>query len=90
MLYTKQLCKAAALAALALALTFNTSIGFAEEKSEPPIATSVDPLTGEIKKAPKLLSEMTEEERAKLTDKEIKALEELEAATQLENQPPKY
>jgi hypothetical protein len=38
----------------------------------------VDPLTGEVKQATKLLSEMTDAERSALSNEEYKALKDLE------------
>lgn len=38
----------------------------------------VDPLTGEVKHAPKLLSEMSDAERSALSNEEYKALKDLE------------
>ncbi|RBP51310.1 hypothetical protein [Arenicella xantha] len=48
------------------------------EQSDKMQRTYVDPLTGEVKQADKLLSEMTEAERSALSNEEYKALKDLE------------
>jgi hypothetical protein len=49
--------------------------------------TYVDPVTGEKKVATKLLSEMTDTEKALLSNEEYRALKELEKKLKAENKP---
>lgn len=64
---------------LAAVLALGAGALSAEERA-PAGKIYVDPVTGEVIEYQKLLSEMTEEEKASLTAEEIKKLEEIEAA----------
>lgn len=89
MLYTKDLSKLIITSTIALSCALFTSASFAEEEAQAP-STTVDPLTGEITEAPQLLSNMSEEEKAKLSDEEIKALEDLEASLERNSETTQY
>lgn len=89
MLIPTPLTKLATALGVALALTAAPLTGIAGDKDKRPI-TYVDPATGEVKETNKLLSEMSEAEKAQLTNDEIKALEELELNLKKKAEKPKY
>lgn len=89
MLTTKRFSKTLLTTSLAAILSVGALNACAQDAQEPKVY--VDPVTGEVKDAPKMLSEMTDEEKALLSNEEYKALKELEdkinaeAAGQTEN-----
>ena len=60
-------------------MSIAASSAYAMEE-EQPSKIYIDPVTGEVVEYQKLLSEMTEEEKAKLSLDEMKKLQEIEAA----------
>lgn len=75
---TKQMYKNLLTTTLALALTVGSTVAYAQA-DDSQLKTYTDPVSGELKVAPKLLSEMTEEEKALLSNDERAYLEEVEA-----------
>ena len=70
----KTLLAATLVAAMAMA-----SQAYAGDEKQKAKRMYVDPVTGETKQATKLLSEMTDTEKALLSNEEYRALKELEA-----------
>jgi hypothetical protein len=75
---TKRIYTALLATSIASALALGSASVFAQE-DDSKLKTYTDPVSGELKVAPKLLSEMTEEEKALLTDDERAYLKEVEA-----------
>lgn len=75
---TKQIYKTLLATSIASALAFGASVAHAQT-DDSQLKTYTDPVSGELKVAPKLLSEMTEEEKALLSNDERAYLEEVEA-----------
>jgi len=75
---TKRIYKTLLATSIASALALGSVSVFAQE-DDSKLKTYTDPASGELKVAPKLLSEMTEQEKAILTDEERKYLEDIEA-----------
>jgi len=82
MLTTKRLNKTLLTTSLAAILSVGALNACAEQAAEPKVY--VDPVTGEVKEAPKMLSEMTDEEKALLSNEEYIALKELEDKVKVE------
>jgi len=76
MLNTKQLKKTLLATSLVALFSIGATSSFAEQTEAD--RSYVDPVTGEVKQAEKLLSEMSDEEKAILSNEEYKALKELE------------
>jgi len=74
-----QLIKKTLLTNSLIALFALTSANAIEANAEKVDRSYVDPITGETKQATKLLSEMTDTEKALLSNEEYRALKELEA-----------
>jgi len=68
---TKRFTKTLLTTSLAAIFSVGAINGFAEQTDVQP-KVYVDPVTGEVKEAPKLLSEMTDEEKATLSNEEYK------------------
>lgn len=77
MLNTKQFKKTLLATSLIALFSIGATSSFAEQTGAD-ARSYVDPVTGEVKQATKLLSEMTDEEKAVLSNEEYKALKELE------------
>lgn len=80
---TTRLTKTLLSASIAAALALASATATAQEDSTA-MKTYTDPVSGELKVAPKLLSEMTEEEKAALSEEEVKYLQEIEGLVQKE------
>jgi len=76
MLNAKQLKKTLLATSLVALFSIGSTSSFAEQTEAERSYT--DPLTGEVKHAVKLLSEMTDEEKAVLSNEEYKSLKDLE------------
>ena len=74
----KPLTKTLLAATFVALFSMGATTSFAE-KNDQQRKVYTDPVTGEVKQAPKLLSQMTNEEKAQLSDQEYKALKDLEA-----------
>lgn len=74
-------------ASIAAALAFASSTAIAMD-DDSKLKTYTDPVSGELKVAPKLLSEMTEEEKALLSDEEHAQLKEIEEKVKEQAQQP--
>ena len=74
---TTRLTKTLLSTSIAAALALASASAIAQEDSTA-MKTYTDPVSGELKVAPKLLSEMTEEEKAALSNEEVKYLQEIE------------
>ncbi len=82
---TTRLAKTLLSASLAAALALATATAIAQDDATA-MKTYTDPVSGELKVAPRLLSEMTEEEKAALSQEEVKYLQEIEALVQKEKE----
>ncbi len=80
----KQHAKKTLLAIGLVAVMAVTLVGHAGDKKGHDKRMYIDPVTGESKKAVKLLSEMTDTEKALLSNEEYRALKELEAKLEQE------
>lgn len=89
MLSIKKLNKVIVTATALLMLTLSTGISFAQSGSNTKI-TAIDPATGRVVEAPKLLSEMTEEEKAAYSEEDLKILAAHEAEMKKQAEMPKY
>ena len=76
-----QLNKTLLSAGIASMLALNASNALAQEGARE-IKTYVDPATGQLQVAPKLLSQMTNEEKATLNEEEVRYLEKIEKLVQ--------
>ena len=76
-----QLNKTLLSAGIASMLALNASNALAQEGATE-IKTYVDPATGQLQVAPKLLSQMTDEEKATLNEEEVRYLEKIEKLVQ--------
>ena len=76
---THKLAKTILSTSIAAVLTLTSAMALAETNNDSKLRTYTDPVTGELRVAPKLLSQMTEAEKAALTQEEINNLEEIEA-----------
>ena len=75
----KQLSRTILASSVATVMAFSSTLALAEAEQKSKIRTYTDATTGEFRVAPKLLSEMTEQEKAALTKEEKKTLEQIEA-----------
>ena len=73
---TTRLTKPLLSTSIAIALALASATVIAQDDSA--MKTYTDPVSGELKVAPKLLSEMTEQEKAALSQEEVKYLQEIE------------
>ena len=76
-----QLNKTLLSAGIASMLAVSASNALAREGATE-IKTYVDPATGQLQVAPKLLSQMTDEEKATLNEEEVRYLEKIEKLVQ--------
>ena len=76
-----QLNKTLLSAGIASMLAVSASNALAQEGATE-IKTYVDPATGQLQVAPKLLSQMTNEEKATLNEEEVRYLEKIEKLVQ--------
>ncbi len=75
---TKHLSKTLLSTSIAAVLALTASVAIAQMEDDSTLKTYTDPVTGELKVAPKLISQMTEAEKAQLSDEERKLLEEIQ------------
>lgn len=75
---TKHLSKTLLSTSIAAVLALTASFAIAQMEDDSALKTYTDPVTGELKVAPKLLSQMSEAEKAQLSDEERKLLEEVQ------------
>ena len=73
---TTRLAKPLLSTSIAIAIALASATVIAQDDSA--MKTYTDPVSGELKVAPKLLSEMTEQEKAALSQEEVKYLQEIE------------
>jgi len=76
---TKHLSKTLLTTSIAAAMALSSTISLAQSEDDSKLKTYTDPVSGELKVAPRLLSEMSEAEKAALSKEEVKFLEEIEA-----------
>lgn len=81
------LSKAILNSSIAATLIFTSASALAEASTEAE-RTYIDPATGELKVATKLLSEMNEKEKASLTEDQKQTLEMLQKRIELNNKTP--
>jgi len=75
---TKHLSKTLLSTSIAAVLALTASVAVAQLEDDSALKTYTDPVTGELKVAPKLLSQMSETEKAQLSAEERKLLEDIE------------
>ncbi len=75
---TKHLSKTLLSTSIAAVLALTASFAIAQIEDDTALKTYTDPVTGELKVAPKLLSQMSEAEKAQLSAEERKMLEEIQ------------
>lgn len=78
---------------LALSLVSLLSLGAGTavaEQAKLPTKVTVDPATGNVVEREKFLSEMTPQEKAKLSKEQVKQLEVVEAVALKDKEKPKY
>ena len=75
----KHLSKTLLTTSIAAAMALSSAVTFAQVDADSEVKTYTDPMTGELKVAPRLLSEMSEAEKAILSEEEKQFLEDLEA-----------
>ncbi len=76
---TKHLSKTLLTTSIAAVMALSSTISLAQSEDDSKLKTYTDPVSGELKVAPRLLSEMSEAEKAALSKEEVKFLEEIEA-----------
>jgi len=76
---TKYLSKTLLTTSVAATMALSSAIALAQAEDDSKLKTYTDPVTGELKVAPRLLSEMSEAEKAALSKEEVKFLKEIEA-----------
>ncbi len=85
----KELIKSIITVTTILILTLSAGTSFAQ--GDPDIViTAIDAATGRVVEATKLLSEMTEEEKAAYSEEDIKILDAHEAELKKQAEMPKY
>lgn len=75
---TKHLSKTLLSTSIAAVLALTASVAIAQMEDDSALKTYTDPVTGELKVAPKLLSQMSEAEKAQLSAEERKLLEDIQ------------
>lgn len=83
---TKHLSKTLLITSIAAVMALSSAVAFAQAGDDSKLKTYTDPVSGELKVAPRLLSEMSDAEKASLTNEEKQFLEEIEA--QIKEQQP--
>ena len=83
---TKTFSKTILATSIATAMALSSAVGFAQDELDSTVKTYTDPMTGELKVAPRLLSEMSEAEKAALSEDEKKILKDIEAQIEKEKQ----
>ncbi len=81
---TKHLNKTLLSISIAAVLALTASVAIAQIEDDTALKTYTDPVTGELKVAPKLLSQMSEAEKAQLSAEERKLLEEIQKQIEAE------
>lgn len=75
---TKHLSKTLLSTSVAAVLALTASVAIAQIEDDSALKTYTDPVTGELKVAPKLISQMSEAEKAQLSAEERKLLEDIQ------------
>lgn len=81
---TKHLNKILLTTSVAAVMALSSAVALAQPADDSRMNTYTDPVTGELKIAPKLLSQMSEAEKASLSADEVKFLKEIEAQIEKE------
>ncbi|MBL4671479.1 MAG: hypothetical protein JKX81_04395 [Arenicella sp.] len=81
---TKHLSKILLTTSVAAVMALSSAVALAQPADDSRLNTYTDPVTGELKIAPKLLSQMTEAEKAALSAEEVKFLKDIEAQIEKE------
>jgi len=81
---TKHLSKTLLSTSIAAVLALTASVAIAQIEDDTALKTYTDPVTGELKVAPKLLSQMSEAEKAQLSAEERKMLEDIQKQIEAE------
>ncbi len=82
---TKHLSKTLLATGIAAVMALSSTVALAQSEDDSKLKTYTDPISGELKVAPRLLSEMTPDEQAALSDEERKFLEDIEAQIKLQH-----
>jgi len=83
---TKHLAKTLLSTSIAAAVALSSTVVLAQGGDDSKLKTYTDPVSGELKVAPRLLSEMSEAEKATLSKEEKQFLEDIEAQILKEEQ----
>jgi hypothetical protein len=81
---TKHLRKILLTTSVATVIALSGAVALAQPADDSRMSTYTDPVTGELKIAPELLSQMNEAEKAALSADEVKFLKEIEAQIEKE------
>lgn len=81
---TKHLSKTLLATSVAAVMALSAAVALAQPADDSRMNTYTDPVTGELKIAPKLLSQMSEAEKAALSAEEVRFLKEIEAQIEKE------
>jgi len=76
---TKHLSKTLLTTSIAAVMALSSAAALAQNEGDSKLKTYTDPVSGELKVAPRLLSEMSETEKAALSKEEVEFLKEIEA-----------
>lgn len=79
MITRKYINKTLIASSIATVMTLSSALAIAQLEQSTKVRTYTDPVSGELRVAPKLLSQMTEQEKAALSKEEQKTLKEIEA-----------
>lgn len=79
MITRKYINKTLIASSIATVMTLSSALAIAQLEQSTKVRTYTDPVSGELRVAPKLLSQMTEQEKAALTKEEQKTLKQIEA-----------
>ena len=80
---TKHLSKTLLVSSIAITIALSSAVALAQS-DDSKLKTYTDPISGELKVAPRLLSEMSEAEKAVLTIREKQFLKDIEAQIEKE------
>lgn len=86
---TKNLSKVLLTTSIAAIMALSSAVSLAQLGDDSKLKTYTDPVTGELKVAPRLLSEMSEAEKAALSKEEVQALKEIESQIKKEQKEAK-
>jgi hypothetical protein len=86
---TKHLSQPLLTTSIAAVMALSSAVALAQPADDSRLNTYTDPATGELKIAPKLLSQMSEVEKAALSAEEVEFLKDIEAQIEKEKKEMK-